>query len=315
MPRRSPALILLAALGCLAVTACGTTKLAVTDPHKPTVVATTTQMQDLVRNVGGHQVNLVGILKPNVDPHEFEPSPSDAIGIAGAKLAVTSGVGIDTWAAQLISDSGSGAAMFDASAGLPIRRGDSEEPDGDPHWWHDPTLYERAARNLGAELGRIDPAHRVRYRANARRYVARLEAMDAANKRVIACLPAGNRKLVTNHDAFAYFAAHYGLTVVGSVIPSISTAAEPSAHNVADLIEKIKAQHVRAIFTESSLNPSLEDQIAREAGVKTYATLYGDTLGPPGSPGATYIGMERWNVRSIVAGLLGHNPPAGGCVS
>ena len=84
---------------------------------------------------------------------------------------------------------------------------------------------------------------------------------------------------MTNHDAFAYFAAHYGLTVVGSVIPSISTAAEPSAHNVADLIEKIKAEHVHAIFTESSLNPSLEDQIAQEAGVKTYATLYGDTLG------------------------------------
>jgi ABC-type Zn uptake system ZnuABC Zn-binding protein ZnuA len=305
----------IAALVCVAATACGTTKLAATDPGKPTVVATTTQMQDLVKNVGGDQVNTIGILKPNVDPHEFEPSPSDAIGIAGAKLAVTSGVGIDTWAAQLIADSGSGAKVFDASAGLPIRTGDSEEPDGDPHWWHDPTLYERAAHSLGAELGRIDPAHRAQYAANARRYVARLTAMDSLNKRVMACLPADNRKLVTNHDAFAYFAAHYGLTVVGSVIPSVSTAAEPSAHNVADLIQKIKAEHVRAIFTESSLNPSLEDQIAHEAGVRTYATLYGDTLGPPGSPGATYIGMERWNVRSIVAGLLGHEPPAGGCVS
>ncbi len=164
-----------------------------------------------------------------------------------------------------------------------------------------------------AELGKIDPAHRAVYRGNAARYVARLKAMDAANQRVMACLPQSDRKLVTNHDAFGYFAAHYGLHVVGSVIPSISTAAEPSAQNVAALIQKIEAEHVRAIFTESSLNPALEDQIAREAGVKTYATLYGDTLGAPGSPGATYIGMERWNARAIVAGLLGHRPPAGGC--
>ncbi len=122
-----------------------------------------------------------------------------------------------------------------------------------------------------------------------------------------------SRKLVTNHDAFGYFAAHYGIHVVGSVVPSLSTAAEPSAHNVAELIQRIRAQHVRAIFTESSLNPALEDEIAREAGVHVYATLYGDTLGPPGSPGATYLGMERWNAHAIVAGLLGHAPPPGGC--
>lgn len=309
----TPHRLALTALVCLLAAGCGTTRIGSNDPNRPTVVATTTQMQDLVRNVGGDDVNMVGILKPNVDPHEFEPSPSDAIGIANAKLAVTSGVGIDTWAAQLISDSSSGAPVFDASAGLPIRQGDSQEPDGDPHWWHDPALFARAAHNLGAELGRIDPAHRAAFAANAAAYVRRIHAMDAANKRVMACLPASNRKLVTNHDAFAYFAAHYGLTVVGSVIPSLSTSAEPSAQNVADLIQRIKAQHVRAIFTESSLNPSLEYQIAREAGVKVYATLYGDTLGPAGSPGATYIGMERWNVRSIVAGLLGREPPAGGC--
>ena len=312
MWRPSSLLVSVCALVCAIATACGTTKLADTDPNTPTVVATTTQMQDLVRHVGGSEINTIGILRPNVDPHEFEPSPSDAIGIAGAKLAVTSGVGIDGWATQLIADSGSGD-VFDASAGLPIRTGDSEEPDGDPHWWHDPVLYERAARALGVELGRIDPQHRSAYAANAARYVAQLKTMDAANKRVVACLPLDDRKLVTNHDAFAYFAAHYGFTVVGSVIPSISSEAEPSARNVAELINRIKAQHVRAVFTESDLNPALEDQIAAEAGVKAYASLYGDTLGPAGSPGATYIGMERWNVRQIVAGLLGHQAPAGGC--
>jgi ABC-type Zn uptake system ZnuABC Zn-binding protein ZnuA len=133
--------------------------------------------------------------------------------------------------------------------------------------------------------------------------------MDAANRRLIATVPPAERKLVTNHDAFGYFAAHYGITVVGSVIPSLSTSAQPSAKDVAALIRRIRAQHVRAIFTESSINPSLERQIAADAGVRVYANLYGDTLGPSGSPGATYIRMERWNMRAMVAGFLGTPPP------
>ena len=168
-----------------------TTHIAASTPGQITVVATTTQMQDLVRNVGGADVHLVGILKPNVDPHEFEPSPSDAIGIAGAKLAVTSGVGIDTWADELIGDSGSGAPVFDASAGLPIRTGDSEEPDGDPHWWHDPSLYERAAARLAGELGRSIPPTARPTPPMPAATSTELRAMDAANKRLIACRAGG----------------------------------------------------------------------------------------------------------------------------
>jgi ABC-type Zn uptake system ZnuABC Zn-binding protein ZnuA len=273
------------------------------------VVATTTQMQDLVRHVGAHHVHLVGILIPNVDPHDFEPSPSTAIALSGAKLIVESGVGVDSWVDGLVANAVPGTPVMVASQGLPLRTGDSSEPDGDPHWWHDPTLFERAATALGERLASIDPAHAVAYRANARRYVTEIRAMDAANKRLIATVPRGERKLVTNHDAFGYFAAHYGITVVGSVLPALSTVAQPSAEDVANLIGKIRAEHVRAIFTESSLNPALEQQIASEAGVKVYANLYGDTLGPPGSPGATYIGMERWNMRAMVAGFLGAPPP------
>ncbi len=302
------------AVACLLATGCTTTRIGVsTPPGSIAVVATTTQMQDLVREVGGSHVVVVGILEPNVDPHEFDPTPRDAIALSGAKLVVVSGVGIDTWAQKLITNAGSGAPEFDASAGLPIRHGDAEEPAGDPHWWHDPTLFAQAATALGAELGRVDPAHRASYEANARRYVAAIGRMDDANRRLVACLPADARKLVTNHDAFGYLAAHYGLTVVGSVLPSLSTAAQPSARDVAALIERIRRQHVRAVFTESSVNPRLEQQIASEAGARVVATLYGDTLGPAGSPGATYLGMERWNIHAIVAGLLGHAPPSGGC--
>jgi ABC-type Zn uptake system ZnuABC Zn-binding protein ZnuA len=302
--RLSPLLAL-----CLLSLGCTTTHIASSTPGQITVVATTTQMQDLVRHVGAHHVHLVGILKPNVDPHDFEPSPSTAIALSGAKLIVESGVGVDSWVDGLVANAVPGTPVMVASQGLPLRTGDSSQPDGDPHWWHDPTLFERAATALGERLASIDPPHAVAYRANARGYVTEMRAMDAANKRLIATVPRGERKLVTNHDAFGYFAAHYGITVVGSVLPSLATVAQPSAEDVANLIGKIRAEHVRAIFTESSLNPALEQQIASEAGVKVDANLYGDTLGPSGSPGATYIGMERWNMRAMVAGFLGTPPP------
>ena len=230
--------------------------------------------------------------------------------LAGAKLVVESGVGLDAWADELVSSSGTSAPVFDASAGLPIREGDAAESEGDPHWWGDPTLVERAAAALARRLGEVDPGHRAAYARNGARYIRQVARMDAENRRLVATVPPADRKLVTNHDAFGYLAAHYGIRVVGSVFPALSTAAQPSAQDVASLIGRIRAQHVRAIFTESSLDPTLERQIAAEAGVHVYANLYGDTLGPPGSPGATYLGMERWNVRAMVAGFLGRPPPA-----
>jgi ABC-type Zn uptake system ZnuABC Zn-binding protein ZnuA len=275
------------------------------------VVATTTQLQDLARNVGGARVSVTGILKPNVDPHEYEPRPSDAVALYRAKLIVESGVGLDAWMAKLIDEAGGKAPVFVASNGLRIRQGDAEEPKGDPHWWHDPTNFEKAATALAGALGTVDPAGRATYRQNALRYVATLKAMDAANRRMLRAVPVARRKLVTNHDAFGYLAAHYDITVLGSVLGSLSTSAQPSARDIADLVKKIRAAHVKAIFTESSINPKLEQQIAGEAGVKVYANLYGDTLGPAGSKGATYVQMERWNVTAIVDGLLGRPVPDG----
>jgi zinc/manganese transport system substrate-binding protein len=291
-----------AAVLTLACAACTTTSIPQARPGQVTIVATTTQMQDLVRNVGGRDVHMVGILEPNVDPHDFEPTPSTAIALSGAALVVESGAGIDRWTAGLVSNSVPGTPIWVASAGLPLR-------DGDPHWWLDPTLFERAATGLGGRLARLDPAHASAYRARASAYVGRIRAMDAANRRLIASVPPSKRLLVTNHDAFGYFAGHYGIRVAGSVIPSMSTEAQAGASDVATLIGRIREQHVAAIFTESSLSPKLEEQIAAEAGVKVYANLYGDTLGTAGSPGATYLGMERWDMRAMVAGFLGTAPP------
>jgi ABC-type Zn uptake system ZnuABC Zn-binding protein ZnuA len=292
----------LLALAVLVTSACTQTALAKPPPGTIAVVATTTQMQDILRNVGGRRVHVVGILRPNVDPHDFEPTPSSVAALAHARLVVESGAGLDAWAGQLVEAAGSGAPVFAAAAGLPLR-GD------DPHWWGDPVLVERVATALGRRLGEVDPPHRAAYARSAARYAGRVARMDAANGRLIATVPPAERKLVTNHDAFGYLAARYGIRIVGSVFPALSSAAQPSARDVASLIDRIRAEHVRAVFTESSLDPTLERQVAAEAGVRVYADLYGDTLGPAGSPGATYLGMERWNVRAMVAGFLGRPPP------
>jgi ABC-type Zn uptake system ZnuABC Zn-binding protein ZnuA len=292
----------LLALAVVVTSACTQTALAKPPPGTIAVVATTTQMQDILRNVGGRRVHVVGILRPNVDPHDFEPTPSSVAALAHARLVVESGAGLDAWAGQLVEAAGSGAPVFAAAAGLPLR-GD------DPHWWGDPVLVERVATALGRRLGEVDPPHRAAYARSAARYAGRVARMDAANRRLIATVPPAERKLVTNHDAFGYLAARYGIRIVGSVFPALSSAAQPSARDVASLIDRIRAEHVRAVFTESSLDPTLERQVAAEAGVRVYADLYGDTLGPAGSPGATYLGMERWNVRAMVAGFLGRPPP------
>ena len=195
--------------------------------------------------------------------------------------------------------------------GCRCARATVEEPDGDPHWWHDPTLYERAARSLAAGWAAIDPQPTPApiARTPAATWLRSGRWMPPTGA-LIATVPRGRRKLVTNHDAFGYFARTTGSRWWARCIPSLSTVAEPSAEDVADLIEKIRAEHVRAIFTESSLNPALEraDRLGGRRR-RSYANLYGDTLGPPGSPGATYIGMERWNMRAMVAGFLGTPPP------
>ena len=139
---------------------------------------------------------------------------------------------------KLIEEAGGDAPVFVASKGLKIRPGDAEEPQGDPHWWHDPVNFEQAARTLAASLGRVDPAGRASSDATPARYVARCEAMDAANGRALRAVPVARRTLVTNHDAFGYFAAHYDITVLGSVLDSLSTSAQPSAQDIAILVRR-----------------------------------------------------------------------------
>ena len=266
---------------------------------RPSVVATTTQAADLARAVAGDRAQVRGVLAPNSDPHDYEVRPGDVKALARARLVVRSGGDLDEWLGGAIDSAGADAPVLD----LLDRVGPHD--DGDPHWWQDPIRAEEAVTAIGEALAKADPASASTYRANAERSVNRLQALDAAVRRCVDRIPTAERTLVTTHDALGYFADRYGLRVVGTVIPSLSTQAQASAGDLAKLVDTIRRERVKAIFAESSVNASVEDAIAQETGARVGRPLWADSLGPKGSSGATYEDSIRANTAAIVEGLTG----------
>jgi zinc/manganese transport system substrate-binding protein len=290
----------------LGVAGCGTTA---ADGGRVRVVATTTQIGDFVRAVGGDAVEVDQILQPNTDPHEYEPRPSDVTGAAEAKLVFASGDGLDDWIEEIVSDSGSDAEVLDLGAVVPERLpGESSGEEAsryDPHWWHDPRNAEAAVAVIERRLAAADPSQGKLFAERGRAYLAELRALDAGISRCMAAVPLSRRKLVTDHDAFGYFAHRYGIEVVGAVIPSQTTQAQPSARDLSTLAKLIERERVAAIFPESSLSASVADAIADQTGASARYSLYGDTLGPQGSSGATYLSMEAANADAMARGFTG----------
>jgi ABC-type Zn uptake system ZnuABC Zn-binding protein ZnuA len=267
------------------------------------VVATTTQVADLAANVGGDRVQVTSLLKPGIDAHDYEPSPADIDAIARADLVVQNGVGLEEWLGDTVESSGFDGPVVDASQGVRLRQVDGE---ADPHIWQDPRNAQRMAANIERGLVGAEPADAAAFEANLAAYTKELQALDAEVERQIDSL--ANKKVVTNHDAFGYYLDRYGLELVGSVIPSFDSSAELSGRDIRDLVAKIKATGVKAIFSETSLPPRAAETIGREAGVKVVVgtdALYGDALGPAGSDGDTYVKMIRHNTATIVENLSG----------
>ena len=291
----------------LLVAGCGASGSA--DDGRLSVVATTTQLGDLVRNVGGHAVDVTQILRPNTDPHEYEPRPSDVLDTAGAKVVFENGDGLDSWMAKVLDEAGGSPTVVDLGAHVPDRLpGEASGPEAsryDPHWWHDPRDVEAAVAAIRDALSRAEPAQKARFARNAAAYLARVRRLDAGIRACLATVPPAQRKLVTDHDAFGYFARRYGVQVIGAVIPSQTTQAQPSAGDIAKLSALIQRERVKAVFPETSINQKLAQALARQTGATAHYDLYGDTLGPAGSPGATYLGMERANANAMVRGFTG----------
>ena len=263
------------------------------------VVATTTVFADIVRNVGGQRVSVASIIPAGAGPEDYEPKPADAKKLADADLIVSNGVGLDDFLDRLIDAAGEGsAARLVLGDGIPTIKVNGED---NPHFWLDPALVaDHYVPSISTALGRLDPAGAATYEANAAAYVAQLRDLDAADKAKIETIPPANRKLVTFHDAFPYFAAHYGFEVIGVILANVGQ--EPTASDLAALVEQVKATHTRAVFSEAQFNPDLARTLAQEAGVtQVVTTLYNDTVGPP--PADTYLKMMAWNVDEIVKAL------------
>jgi len=221
----------------------------------------------------------------------------------------TNGDNLDSWMDKVVSDSGSDAKMVDLGATVPVKLpGESSGPEAsqyDPHWWHDPRNAEEAVHQIAAQLSAIDPADKQTFEANAAAYEAKLKRLDSGIMNCFSEVPVADRKLVSDHDAFNYFANRYGIQVVGAVIPSQTTQAQPNAQDVSNLADLIRKEGVKAIFPESALSPKLAQTIASETGASSNYTLYGDTLGPEGSSGATYLAMEAANANAMIEGFTG----------
>ena len=269
------------------------------DPER----ARASAIADFARNIGGNRVQVTGLFKPNVDAHDFEPSPADIETIARADLVVENGAGLESWLHDTVASSGYDSPVIDTSQGVRPRQVGGE---ADPHIWQNPRNAMVMAANIERAMASADPADAGAFRANLAAYTKQLQTLDAEVQRQIDGL--ANKKLVTNHDAFGYYIDRYGLQFVGSIIPSFDTSAELSGRDIRDLVAKIKATKVKAVFSETSLPPRTAETIAHEAGVKVVEgedALYGDSLGPAGSDGDTYLKMVRHNTRTIVSNLSG----------
>jgi ABC-type Zn uptake system ZnuABC Zn-binding protein ZnuA len=290
----------------LVLSGCGSTSAPPARSGTVRVVTTTTQLTDFAEVIGGSHVKVFGVLKANVDPHDYEPSPADLQQIADADVLIKNGVDLERWFETSIESAEPSGEIVDASNGVKIREGSgsAEESSGDPHIWQNPRNVEVMVHDIERALERADPAHRADYRRNEARYERALTTLDAeVAARLRALL---NKNVVTNHDAFGYYLDRYGLRFVGSIIPSFDTQAELSAKDIKRIVAKIRDTGVKAVFSESSLPPKTANTIGREAGVMVVAgedALYGDTLGPPGSDGDTYLKMIRHNTRAFVDSL------------
>jgi len=276
---------------------------------RPHVVASFSILGDFVREVAGDGVQLTTFVGPDQDAHVYEPTPADARVLASAAAVVVNGLGFEGWLDRLVRASGFKGARIVASEGVktlraPGRRGHAHghghghgHGSIDPHVWQDPRRVQDMVRAIARGLGKVDPERAENYRQRSAGYVAQLVELEATIAADIAAVPKERRKVVSSHDAFAYFQDRFG--VAFRAPHGISTDSEPSAADIGRLIREIRREKVRIVFIESISNPRLIEQIAKESGAQMGGRLYSDALSGPSGPAPTYIAMMRHNAARL----------------
>lgn len=280
--------------------------------EKLQVVATTNLVADLVAQVGGEHITLYTLMGPAVDPHSYTSTPEDMRTLEDAQVVFINGLHLEEALAERLA--ALTAPVVAVNVGVTLRElepdehsetaaaADHHHEGADPHTWQRVANVKQWLENVRTTLRQLDPPHAAAYDAAADAYLVQLDALDAEIRAKVATIPAANRKLVTDHETFGYFADEYGFTIVGALIPSLSTSAEPSAQALAALQDQVTKAGVKAIFVGTTVNPHLADQLAQDLGIQV-VSLYSDSLSAPAGPAATYLAFMRFNVNAIVAAL------------
>ena len=270
------------------------------------VVTSFSVLGDIVRRIAGDHADVVTLVGPNGDAHSFDPSPADAAKLADAALVVINGLGLDGWIERLAKSADYKGSIVVASQNIPARRmtedeGGTKKEVTDPHAWQNLQNGAIYVRNIEAALEKADPANAAAYKQAAETYTSELLALDAEVRRDITAIPKAKRRVITSHDAFGYFGAAYGIEFLAP--EGISTETEPSAGDVAKLVDQIRAEHIKALFIENMTDARLVTIIGNETGAVVGGTLYSDALSPPDGPAPTYIAMFKNNVPKLIEGM------------
>jgi zinc/manganese transport system substrate-binding protein len=263
-----------------------------------TVVASFSILGDLVRNVGGDRVNVTALVGPNADVHVYTPAPTDAKTIAGARLVIVNGLGLEGWMPRLVQSAGGKAAIVVASDGIAPRK---LGPDADPHAWQSVANAKIYVANIRAALAAADPADAAVFRTNAEHYLAELDALDTEVRAAADKIPPERRKVISTHNAFGYFADRYGIAFIAPL--GVSTETEPSARDIAGIIGQIRQDKIPAVFLENMTDGRLIGRIAAETGAKVGGTLFSDALTDEKGDAPTYIAMVKHNIRALANAL------------
>lgn len=296
------------------------------------VVASFSILGDMVREIGGERVALTTLVGANGDVHSFEPSPRDTKALSEAEVLVLNGLDFETWLPRLVQSSGFKGRQILASKGVAVRHLSADEVGGgdhgddhgeesekhggehghgdahdhdhhavgdiDPHAWQDLRNGMIYAQNIADGLARADPPRANYYKMRAKLYIDKMTKLDAEIRIALADIPANRRIVITSHDAFGYFAQAYGIRFIS--VAGLSSEAEPSAKDLAAIVDRARKEHVAGVFIESGTSSRLVKQLARETGIRMGGTLYSDALASADAPAASYLGMFSWNAGRLI---------------
>ena len=274
------------------------------------VVTSFSILADLVKVIGGSHVEVTSLVGPNADAHVFDPTPADAKRLADAKLVVINGLGFEGWMDRLIKSSGYRGSVTVASRGVKTiqeaaghghQHGHSHSHAADPHAWQNPLNVKQYVQNIRLALAAAKPAAAQEFEQRAQAYSRDLDALDQSIRERLKPIPVAQRRIVTSHDAFGYFAAAYNVKFYP--LQGLSTGSEPSAADVVRIINQIKKNKVTAIFVENISDARVLERITKESGARIGGTLYADALSEPGTAVDTYLKLIEHNAATIVKGL------------